>query len=144
MGLNRRASSRAKHVVKEALRAVGPSPDLIADLGQLREKVEANSAQVDATGRRLEDLVRSLDELVKMVRELPPAALEASPAVHGLDAKVSGLGQLVTGLAEQVHLDHVRLGELEERLDRVAGSIQDEMALERRLERIEDHIVEAQ
>jgi len=109
-----------KRLARQALRSVGPSPELVADLASLQQTVEASS-------RSIENLVRQVNALAE--------------AVGGLEA-ARNLTATVTGLSERVHAHEQELRDIEQRLAAFGGSVLDDMAVERRLRSIEDRLLE--
>ena len=58
-----------------------------------------------------------------------------------MEREISKLRASVADLGERVHLEHDIIGHLGSRFERLAGSIMDETALGRRLERIENRML---
>jgi methyl-accepting chemotaxis protein len=150
MGLRERTSRSARHLVREALRSVGPSTELLVDLAGLRQQVEANTQQIEQTRMLLEVTIRRMDEVAQQVdafastlRAQNASQLEWSGSMQDMDRRLSKLGDAVGSLGERFNLHHIAMGHLESRVERLGGSILDETALQRRLERIEDRLLES-
>lgn len=126
-GLVRRGGSKTKRLVKSALVSVGPSPDLIIELAELRRQVQANTNHIDDLSKQLAALLGEI-ELFRTARgDFLPGHMP-----------LSDLGPVVTGLGERVHSHEQELREIKRKIERFGGSVLDEMALDRRLRKIED------
>ncbi len=121
-----------KRLAKGALRSIGPSPELIADLHSLRSQVETNSGRVDK-------LVEEVASLAEAVTALEAARDEDKQTF----APLTNLAGTVVGLSERVHAHEQELRQIQVKLEQFAGSVLDELAVDRRLRVIEDRILES-
>src|SRR5947209_899017 len=133
MELRRTASTQAKRVVKRALRP------LAARLRVVIDRVDSHLAEASITDtrRRIDRLTVQIDELARMLRD-PNPPIEA---VQHLERGLTHMREMVLGIGERVHSQQVMLDELQFRFERLAGSVLDGMAVERRLQNIEDRVV---
>lgn len=128
-GLLRRGSSKTKRAVREVLRSIGPSPELVADIALLRNQIQVDSGRLDDLVRRVDALAREVESF-RVVRD--ELAVQHIP--------LSDLSGTVVGLSERVHLHEQELKEVRRKIERIGGSVLDDMALDRRLRSIEDRM----
>ena len=149
MGLGRRLSRKGLYGVREALRSVGPKQGVLADLAALRQQVESNTRQielsralVERTSSRTEDVVKEVDVLARLLRDNNAGQTDWSGHRDDIERRLSKLNIAVSDLGEGVHFQRGAIRALESRLERLAGSVFDETAVKRRLERIEDRVLD--
>lgn len=128
-GLLRRGSGKTKRVIREVLRSIGPSPELVGDLALLRNQVQVDSGRLDDLATRVDALAREVESFRVVRDEL---------SAHHIP--VSDLSGTVVGLAETVHIHEQALKEVRRKIERIGGSVLDDMALDRRLRSIEDRM----
>src|SRR5690349_10699778 len=124
MELRRAATTRAKGVVKRGLRPFAPTIRGYIDRAD-SHLVEATTPKFGAMRARLDALSRDIDELRRLLAD-PNPPLEFVRNTH------IGIGQVrdfALGLSERVHAHQVMLDEIEYRLERLAGSTLDAMAI---------------
>lgn len=128
-GLLHRGGRRTRHLIKEALRSVGPSPELVLEMASLRKQIEANANNIEDLSTRMAALAKEVESFREIRNEF---------SVHHIP--LSDLSSTVVGLTERVHAHEQELRETEREIQRIGGSILDDMALDRRLSRIEDRL----
>ena len=144
MGPLRRTRGSAKARVERGLRAIGSSPEIVAGLADLRRQVAENTENIkqsrvftEAVSGQIEEIAHEVAALSALVRQEP----DCSTAEHDLAKKLSKLSLTIANLAEGFHLQHITVGQLELRIDRLAGAVLDEVAMQRRMEVIEDRLL---
>jgi hypothetical protein len=121
----REVKSRVKGFVREGLRSVGPSPEIVVGLAQTRSDV---------------------DRLIEQVGELTDALGSFTAGVNGesdtafLQLELQRLSQNMSGVLDRLHAHQEILEQVQWALERFGGSILEYAALERRLAAIEDHL----
>lgn len=141
-------SSRYKRALLEGLVGLGGGPTLADDVASIRMILEAHGsqaatdrAQVEELRRNVEVLAFKLSTLAEEVREQVPEIPDETERIANIDRTLMSLSQTVAGLTERVHSNRLRIVALEEQFERFIGSVQDEMALDRRLRSIENHLL---
>lgn len=125
-------TARMKRLIKGALRAMGPSPELLVEIQGLRDQVRADSARIDALVERVDSLASDSASLLAL-RDGFSSAQVTVPQLAGN----------VGGLMDRVHIHEMEIRDIRRDLERFGGSVQDSMAVERRLQSIEDHLSSA-
>lgn len=125
-------SAKMKRLIRGALRAMGPSPELLVEIQGLRDQVRADSARID-------ELVERVDSLASDTASL----LAIRDGFSSTQVTVPQLTGNVGGLMDRVHIHEMEIRDIRRDLERFGGSVQDGMAVERRLQHIEDRLSSA-
>jgi chromosome segregation ATPase len=126
MAGSRPLSAQVKGVVKRAMRSVGANPASALEVAQLR-------LQVNDLSNELRTLASALDDHRQREGDLIESA-------ELLRSEVARLAESVAGALHRIHLHEMQIAQLDKTVERLGGSIQDEVALDRRLARIEDRV----
>jgi len=120
-------STRIKHVAKVALGSLGPSPERAPELAQIRGELADLSSRL----HRLEDTMAVYKE----------GSGDTSEASQVVSAELQRIGAGLAAVLDVVHVHQERLAQLEYGLERFAGSVLDQSALERRMSNLEDQLL---
>jgi hypothetical protein len=136
MGLTATAKTRTKEAAKRALRPF--LPRVRGALGRVDMRlVQVSTGHYQEMANRMDDLTRRINEVVRTLEDAN-APIES---VNDARRSIAAVREMVLGVGERVHSHQVVLDELTFRVERLAGSSLDEMAIERRLQNLEDHIL---
>lgn len=128
--LLRRGRARARLLLGGSLRPVGPSPELLGQLADMRHQIDTGAGRCEALARRIDGLAAQLEQT-----QAELAATQAELAAT--QAPLSGLGTGLRGLMERVHIHEQELRQVRRELERFGGSVLDGLAVDRRLRNLE-------
>jgi len=123
----RQVSTRIKHVAKVALGSLGPGPEKAPELAEIRGE--------------LADLSSRLHRLEGTMAVSKEGSGDVSEASQVVSAELQRIGAELAAVLDVVHVHQERLAQLEYGLERFAGSVLDQSALERRMSNLEDQLL---
>lgn len=94
--------------------------------------------QSERMGNRIEKLNDEVEELSQFISRWDPVVIERAEFTESLERRMQTLSDRIVDLAETIYTIDQRSNQLSSELNRVLALLQDQTALQRRLERIEN------
>ncbi|MCL2393671.1 MAG: hypothetical protein FWC87_03195 [Acidimicrobiaceae bacterium] len=111
---------------------------MLAALQSIRDAISASAEKTESLVQRVERLEAVV---AGSAAQAPGDDLPAdSDALTALERGVAHLSNVVAGTGETVHAHHAQIVDIRIRLERLQGTLLDQLALDRRLAGLEDKI----